>query len=216
VLEEVLAFLNIVFINMVMSGDNALMVAMAAASLPADLRKKAIFYGMSCAVVILVICTATAAQLLQIKGLTFVGGLLLAWICWRMWGDLREGGMTEEELEATMSGKGEAVHHAHGEEHKAPPSLRRALTNIILVNLSMSVDNVLAVAGAARGHLVLLVIGLSLSVAMMAVASLFLARLLIRYTWIGYIGLVVIIWVCGDMLWRGGEEIWPYVSEWLQ
>lgn len=206
--SPIFAFFNIIFINIVMSGDNAIIVGMAAASLPAELRKKAILYGILLAIALRIVFTVVAIQLLAIIGLTFFGGLLLAWVCWRMWCDLRSGSMAEVDLDTTVAAKvvDEAVAHASAD--KPVPTLQRALINIVVADLSMSLDNVLAVAGAARGHFFVLVFGLTLSIALMAVAATFIAKLLVRYHWIAYLGLAIIVYVAGDMLYRGGEEIY--------
>jgi YjbE family integral membrane protein len=197
---EVTAFLMVVVIDLVMSGDNAIIIGMAANSLPKDLRRKAIIYGIMGATVLRIAFAATAVQLLQIIGLTLAGGLLLVWVCWRMWRELRKG-KTLAEMEA------EAAANPEGAAAQTPTTMRSALLNIIIADVSMSLDNVLAVAGAARDHMNILIFGLVLSIALMAVASTYIANLLDRYPWISYIGLAIILYVAGDMIWRGGFEV---------
>jgi len=197
---EFTAFLLVIAIDLVMSGDNAIIIGMAANSLPKELRRKAIIYGIMGATVLRIIFAAIAAQLLQVIGLTLAGGFLLTWVCWQMWQELREHkSLAEMEAEAAAESakKGE----------QSTVNIRRAMRNIIIADVSMSLDNVLAVAGAARDHLVVLIFGLVLSIALMAVASTFIANLLDRYHWISYIGLAIIVYVAGDMIWRGGFEI---------
>ena len=197
---QVTAFLLVIAIDLVMSGDNAIIIGIAANSLPKELRRKAIIYGIMGATVLRIMFAAVAVQLLQIIGLTLAGGLLLSWVCWQMWRELREHkSLAEMEAEA-------AVKTAEDDD-QTNISIRRAMRNIIIADLSMSLDNVLAVAGAARDHLEILIFGLVLSIALMAVASTFIANLLDRYHWISYIGLAVIAYVAGDMIWRGGFEV---------
>ena len=197
---EITAFFLVVAIDLVMSGDNAIIIGMAANSLPKELRKKAIIYGIMGATVLRIIFAAIAVQLLQIIGLTLAGGLLLSWVCWQMWQELREH-KSLAEMEA------EAAEKMDDKDGQSKVGIRRAMRNIIIADVSMSLDNVLAVAGAARDHLEILIFGLVLSIALMAVASTFIANLLDRYHWISYIGLAIIAYVAGDMIWRGGFEL---------
>ncbi len=185
----------IIVIDIVMSGDNAIIIGMAAAGLPPELRRRAIVYGIAGAAVIRILFAATVLHLLDILGLTLAGGLLLAWVCWRMWRDLHD-------RSATAVDGGRAAGNA-----KPTKTLRGAMINIIVADVSMSLDNVLAVAGAARDHMGMLVFGLVLSIALMAVAANYIAGLLERHKWIAYVGLVVIVYVAGDMIWRGTHEI---------
>ncbi|MEL0107332.1 MAG: TerC family protein [Rhodospirillales bacterium] len=201
--SELKAFLLVIAIDLVMSGDNAIVIGIAANSLPPELRKKAIFYGILGATVLRILFASITVQLLEIIGLTLAGGLLLTWVCWQMWVEIRQHkplAEIEAEAEATAAATGE-------NSTTEQPSIRKAMRNIILADLSMSLDNVLAVAGAARDHLEILIFGLVLSIALMAVASTFIANLLDRHHWISYIGLAVIAYVAGDMIWRGGFEV---------
>jgi YjbE family integral membrane protein len=187
------ALLQVVLIDLVMSGDNAIIIGMAVAGLPAENRTKIIFWGVAGATVLRIGFAAITTQLLQIIGLTLAGGLLLLWVVWRMYRELR----------------GRPRHSADGAaDGKAPPkTMRQAMVQIIAADVSMSLDNVLAVAGAARDHLAVLWFGLILSVILMAVASNFIARILDRYHWVAWIGFLIILYVAGDMIWDGMHEV---------
>ena len=183
---------TIVIIDIVLSGDNAIVIGMAVAGLPEPMRRKAIVMGIAAATLLRVIFALITVQLLSITGLTFIGGLLLLWVCWRMWQEIRR-----PHLSAPAAAGG----------HPSAPSLRQALTLIVIADVSMSLDNVLAVAGAARGEVPILIFGLALSIALMAVAATFIAKLMQRHPWIAYVGLVVLLGVAVDMTWRGGGEV---------
>ena len=189
------ALLSIIVIDIVMSGDNAIVIGMAVAGLPPVLRRRAIIAGIAAATVLRICFALIVVELLSIVGLLFVGGLLLAWVCWRMWRDIRGGQLTRD------PGSSEFEHAA--DKGSKATTIRQALIVIVVADVSMSLDNVLAVGGASQGHHVLLVFGLVLSIVLMAVAANFIARLLHRHHWIAYIGLAVLVWVTGDMLWRG-------------
>ena len=191
------ALVLIIVIDIVMSGDNAIIIGMAAAGLPPDLRKKAIIYGIVGATALRIVFAAVVVLLLKMPGLMFVGGLLLLWVCWRMWRDIRADHSVED-----IAAQSEAK-SAKGSEK----TLRTAMVNIIVADVSMSLDNVLAVAGVARDHMSMLVFGLLLSIALMGVTANYIARLLERYYWISYLGLFVIACVAIDMIWDGGCEI---------
>jgi YjbE family integral membrane protein len=198
---ELVALVQIIVIDIVMSGDNAIIIGLAAAGLPPELRKKAIIYGIVGATVLRIIFASVVVQLLSIIGIMLAGGLLLLWVCWRMWQELRAGQSIEE---ITAEAKANA-------KDAPPKSLRTAMINIVVADVSMSLDNVLAVAGAARDHLEMLIFGLVLSIALMGVTANYIAKLLERYTWIGYLGLAIIAYVAIDMIWRGSQEIHIYV-----
>jgi YjbE family integral membrane protein len=198
---DMLALVQIIVIDIVMSGDNAIIIGLAAAGLPPELRKKAIIYGIVGATVLRIIFALLVVQLLSIVGIMLAGGLLLLWVCWRMWQELRAGQSVEE-----------ITAEAEANAKDAPPkSLRTAMINIVVADVSMSLDNVLAVAGAARDHLEMLIFGLVLSIALMGVTASYIAKLLERYTWISYLGLAIIAYVAIDMIWRGSQEIHTYV-----
>ena len=192
------AFVQIVLIDIVMSGDNAIIIGMAAASLPPELRKKAIFWGIIGATVLRIFFAVIVVQLLAIIGIKVVGGLLLLWVCWRMWQEIRAG-VTVEDMEREADEKAQ----------KGPPkTMRMAMINIIVADATMSLDNVLAVAGAARDHLEMLIFGLVLSIALMALTANFIAKLLEKHSWLGYLGLAIIAYVAVQMLWQGSAEVY--------
>ena len=194
---ELSTLVMIIVIDIVMSGDNAIIIGMAAAGLPPDLRKKAIMYGIVGATALRIVFAVLVVLLLEMKGLKFAGGLLLLWVCWRMWRDIRADHSVEE-----IAAAAEAT-SAKGLEK----TLRTAMVNIIVADVSMSLDNVLAVAGAARDHMNMLIFGLVLSISLMGVTANYIARLLERYSWISYLGLFIIAYVAIDMIWSGGCEI---------
>ncbi len=196
------AFLQVIAIDLVLAGDNAIVIGLAAAGLPAHLRRKAILVGIIAATVLRIAFAALTVQLLAIVGLQLFGGLLLVWVCWKMWSELREQNssgadtVTDEEADLTKG-------------HK---TFFQAATQIVIADVSMSLDNVLAVAGAAQDHVTVLIIGLVVSIALMGLAANLVAKLLHRYRWISYVGLAVIVYVAANMLYHGGLEVWPYVQ----
>ena len=194
---QVIAFLQVVAIDLVLSGDNAVVIGLAVAGLPLALRKKAIIFGIVVATILRIIFAALTVYLLKVPGLLLVGGLLLAWVCWNMWTEIRGGGQEQ----VTMT-----------DNDDVKIGMRRALRNIIIADVSMSLDNVLAVAGAARDHIEILIFGLVLSIALMAFAANYIARLLDKYRWIAYVGLAIIIWVSADMIYRGGLEVHALIN----
>jgi YjbE family integral membrane protein len=198
---EISAILQVVFINVVLSGDNAIVVGMAAAGAPAAIRPKVIFYGIAGAVALRVVMALLAVQFLQVVGLLFAGGVLLLWVCWKLYREIRES--AEEHIGTdTLSqiNDGEVV----VENGK---SLSEAIWQILVADVSMSLDNVLAVAGAAREHPYIMAAGLVLSVALMGAAATLIARLLDRHRWLAWVGLVVIVYVAVHMIWEGGWQI---------
>jgi YjbE family integral membrane protein len=188
------ALVQVVLIDLVMSGDNAIIIGMAVAGLPAANRTKIIFWGVAGATLLRIGFAAVTTQLLQIIGLTLAGGLLLLWVAWRMYRELR------------LKAKHEASEVAEA-EHAGAKTPRQAMIQIIAADVSMSLDNVLAVAGAARDHIGVLWFGLILSVILMAVASNFIARILDRYHWVAWIGFLIILYVALDMIWDGTHEV---------
>ncbi len=207
--QGLIALGQVIMIDLVLAGDNAIVIGLAAAGLPKDQRNKAIFVGIVAATVLRIIFAALTTQLLQILGLLLVGGILLLWVCWKMWRELREGHHEAEAL-AAVSGQDAG---ADGSAAKAAPrkTFSQAAWQIVIADISMSLDNVLAVAGAARDHPSVLVIGLVLSIALMGLAASFIARLLQRHRWIAYVGLVIILYVALDMIYRGAVEVWPHL-----
>jgi YjbE family integral membrane protein len=205
------ALLQVIAIDLVLAGDNAVVIGLAAAGLPKEQRGKAILIGIVAATVLRIGFASITVQLLEIIGLLLVGGLLLLWVCWKMWRELRT---THAEAHAAQEALANADLDASGTIAEGAPrkTMRQAATQIIVADVSMSLDNVLAVAGAAREHPTVLIIGLALSIALMGFAASFIARLLERYRWIAYVGLVIILYVALDMIFRGSQEIWPAVA----
>lgn len=195
----VIAFFKVVVIDLVMAGDNAVAVGMAAAGLPDKDRKRAIFLGLSAAVVMLIGFALIAVWLLNQVGLLLAGGVLLLWVCWKMWSDLRHHS-DEVEGERTLD------HETAGKPGKKK-TLLSALITILVADLSMSLDNVLAVAGAAREHPWVLVFGLILSVTLMGVAATWIAKLLMKWRWLGYFGLAIVLFVSMNMIWQGHRQV---------
>ena len=182
------ALAQVLMIDVVLAGDNAVVIGMAAARVPPAIRAKVIFIGLAAAVVFRLGMAVIAVRLLGIIGLTLAGGILLLWVAWRFWRDLSR-------------------HQPNQVQVDAKGSLGRAIFQIVLADISMSLDNVLAVAGAAREHLDVLAIGLLLSVALMGAAAGLIARLLDRFRWISYLGLAVVIYVALSMIWSGSHDV---------
>ena len=189
---------NIMMIDIVLAGDNAIVVGMAASRVHPNVRAKVIFWGITAAVVLRILFAATTSQLLQIVGLTLAGGILLLWVCWKMYRQITMG----EGHEHAADGEPGA-----GTRNVAYVSTLAAIWQITVADVSMSLDNVLAVAGAAKGSTLVLVIGLAVAIVLMAVASHFIARLLVKYPWITWIGLFVILYVALDMIYTGSHEV---------
>ena len=185
------AFLQVLMIDIVLAGDNAIVVGALAAGLPADQRKKVIFLGVIAALVLRIAFALVVTQLMQIVGLIFVGGLLLVWVAWRMWRDLRSG----PDDPATEAHEGSGLRPAK--------SFAAAAWAVAIADVSMSLDNVLAVAGAARDHPGILIVGLIFAVALMGLAANVIATYIERYRWIAYVGLAVIVYVAGKMIYDG-------------
>jgi len=206
--DAIAALFQVVIIDLALAGDNAIVVGMAAAGLPQEQRARAIIVGMMGATALLVLFAGITTQLLKLVGLLFAGGILLLWVCWKMWRELRSS--VTEEQEALEALTGYDI-NADGTIAGCAPrkTLGQAAGQIIIADLSMSLDNVLAVAGAAREHPIVLVFGLSLSVVLMGIAATFIARLLQKHRWLAYIGLAVILYVAFGMVYRGALELRP-------
>ncbi|ARS28116.1 TerC family protein [Sphingomonas sp. KC8] len=188
------AFGQVLMIDIMLAGDNAIVVGALAAGLPADQRRKVIMIGIVAALVLRIAFALVVTQLMQIVGLIFAGGLLLLWVSWKMYRELHPAGGSAGSPEIA------------GDEHSGVPSAKSfagAAWAVAVADVSMSLDNVLAVAGAARDHPGILIVGLILSVALMGVAANFIARYIERYRWIAYVGLVVIVYVAGKMIYDG-------------
>ncbi|MET4222044.1 YjbE family integral membrane protein [Bradyrhizobium sp. LB7.2] len=195
--------LQVVLIDLVLAGDNAIVVGLAAAGLPQAQRVKAILIGIVAATILRMLFAGLATQILQIVGLLLAGGILLLWVCWKMWRELRASSTNP------MGAKETAGVIAANKPRK---TLVQAVWQIIAADVSMSLDNVLAVAGAAREHPVVMIFGLGLSIAMMGVAASLIARLLQDHRWIAYVGLAVILYVAVEMIFRGTLDIMKVAS----
>lgn len=204
------ALMQVIAIDLVLAGDNAVVIGLAAAGLPKEQRTRAILVGILAATVLRITFALFTTKLLAITGLLLAGGILLLWVCWKMWRELRNGHAEAEAQEALQN----ADLNKDGTIAGGAPvkSFREAATQIVIADVSMSLDNVLAVAGAAREHPTVLIIGLALSIALMGLAASLIARLLNRHRWIAYIGLVIILYVALDMIWRGWHEVGPAVQ----
>jgi YjbE family integral membrane protein len=202
---------QVIMIDLVLAGDNAVVIGLAAAGLPKDQRNKAIFVGIIAATVLRIGFASITTQLLQVLGLILVGGILLLWVSWKMWRELRDGHAEEEGVEAVT---GEDI-TADGTVAGGTPrkTFAQAAWQIIVADVSMSLDNVLAVAGAAREHPGVLVVGLVLSIALMGLAASFIAKLLQKHRWIAYVGLAIILYVALEMIYRGAMELYPVAMQ---
>lgn len=211
---------QVIIIDLVLAGDNAIVVGMAAAGLPKEQRGKVILIGIAAATVLRILFALVTNQLLLIIGLTLAGGLLLLWVCWKFWRELSHQ-RRERLCEAAKSCRDLTRDERH--ELTEPPealpgaspakTMRQAIVQIVIADVSMSLDNVLAVAGAASEHTWVLVVGLVLSVGLMGLAAAAIANLLKRFHWIAYVGLAIILWVAVDMIWRGSMEVATQVGD---
>jgi YjbE family integral membrane protein len=205
------ALFKVILIDLVLAGDNAIVIGLAAAGLPEQQRAKAILIGIGAATLMRIGFAGITTQLLQVVGLLLAGGLLLLWVSWKMWRELRT--MHAEE-NAAVEAVSDFDVNADGTIVGVAPrkTLAQATWQIIIADVSMSLDNVLAVAGAARDHPYVLVFGLILSIALMGLAASFIARLLQKHRWIAYVGLAVILYVALEMSYRGFIEVKPMVT----
>jgi YjbE family integral membrane protein len=196
--DHISKLIQIIFVDLVLAGDNAIVIGLVAAKFSKDYRRKVIFYGVGVAVVLRIVFALITVQLLALKGLLLVGGLLLLWICWKLWQDLRHphiGTNIEEKPDS--------------DSNTVNPPLGSAIFQIVMADVSMSLDNVLAVAGIAEGHNGVLVFGLTLSVIFMTVAASVIADTLQKHRWIGYLGLAIILYVAVKMLIDGYHQLFP-------
>jgi YjbE family integral membrane protein len=203
--DALTALLQVVLIDLVLAGDNAVVIGLAAAGLPAEQRRRAIVVGIVAATGLRIVFAGIATQLLQVIGLLLAGGVLLLWVCWKMWRELRDQPAHSSEL---------AFSHGRGASRAAVPrkSFGQAAAQIVAADVSMSLDNVLAVAGAAREHPYILAFGLLLSVALMGIAADLLGRVLQKQRWIAYVGLAIIVYVAFEMIYRGSLELAPVIA----
>jgi YjbE family integral membrane protein len=207
--EAVVAFIQVVAIDLVLAGDNAVVIGLAAAGLPTEQRTRAILIGIVGATALRIVFAGLTTQLLQIVGLLFAGGILLLWVCWKIWRELRtitdlDGVATQGDWDINRDGTiaGRARRKTFGQ----------AALQIVAADVSMSLDNVLAVAGAAREHPIVLVLGLVFSITLMGVAANWVARLLQKHRWIAYAGLAIIFYVACEMIYRGAHELKPIIN----
>jgi len=190
---ELVALAQVLVIDLVLAGDNAIVVGLAVNGLAPEQRRRAILLGVAAATGLRIVFALVTLQLLAIVGLLFAGGVLLLWVCWRMYRELRRSRHSQAAA-------------------AAPKTMRAAMLQIVLADLSMSLDNVLAVAGAAREHPWVLVLGLTISVVLMGLAASLVARLLDRYRWLAWLGLAVVLYIAAKMIWAGGHEVFQAVT----
>ncbi|PVM90213.1 tellurium resistance protein TerC [Caulobacter radicis] len=197
------AFLQVLMIDLVLAGDNAVAVGLAAGGLPVKDRKKVILYGLGAAVVLRIGFALITTWLLGVVGLLLAGGLLLLWVCWKMWRELRDQAQHDEADAAAVLDSDPTT------EPRAKPakSFKSAFLQVLIADVSMSLDNVLAVAGAAREHPGILVFGLLLSIALMGLAANAIAKLLHKHRWIGFVGLAIVLYVALHMIWEGHRSV---------
>lgn len=193
--QDLIALINVIMIDVVLAGDNAIIVGMAASRVAPEIRKRVIFWGIAGAVVLRILFAGVTAQLLTVVGLTLAGGILLLWVCWKMYRQLTIGNADPD------------APHGHGAAPLATMTFGQAVSQVVLADVTMSLDNVLAVAGAAKGSLAVLSLGLAIAIVLMAVASHYIARLLVRYPWITWIGLAIVLYVALAMIWDGWHQI---------
>lgn len=193
---------RIVIADLVLSGDNALIIGMAAAGLSPELRKKAILFGMVIAAVLRIVFAVVATNLLGIPGLLFIGALLLFWVCWRLYTEIRDG--QAHQGEEAMEAAGDPTQGYTGAPRR---TLGAALISITIADVSMSLDNVLAVAAIADGDSTKLIFGLGLAIVLMAFAATIIMKLLTNYPWISWVGLIVLIYVAVEMFYRGVVDV---------
>lgn len=219
-LTELGALLQVVMVDLVLAGDNAIVVGMVAAGLPPRDRSRVIMIGIAAATLLRVVFAVITSQLMQVIGLTLAGGILLLWVCWKLWRELRDQSRESAAVDQVEAGVAGILPTADFDESlgatPAPEidggeagrkTLRQAAIQIVVADVSMSLDNVLAVAGVARDHTWVLVVGLVLSVAFMGAAAALIAGLLKRFHWIAYVGLAVIFYVALQMIWDGTHAV---------
>ena len=194
--HPLVALLQVILIDITLAGDNAIVVGLAASRVASDKRSRVMFWGIAGAVVLRVLLAAVTLQLIAIVGLTLAGGILLLWVCWKI----------ARELRTFRGGRSGAAGQAPDPEQQPMP-FWSGVVQIIVADVSMSLDNVLAVAGAAKGNLVVLVAGLAFSIALMAAAATLVAKLLARHRWVAWLGLAIILYVAVEMIWRGALEL---------
>ena len=206
-MSELSALGTVIVIDLVLAGDNAIVVGMVAAGLPKEQRSKVIAIGIVAATLLRIVFTGSVTYLLQIIGLLLAGGILLLWVAWKLWREL-EGDRNSRRARRDKAAADGPVVETEDDAPPAPKTFGAAVFQVIIADVTMSLDNVLGVAGAAREHFWVLVVGLALSIGFMGVAATAIAGLLNRYHWIAYVGMVVIAYVAVVMIWEGGLEVW--------
>ena len=199
--DALVALGTVIMIDLVLAGDNAVVIGMAAAGLPAEQRNRVLLIGIVAATGLRIVFAGVTTQLLEIVGLLFAGGVLLLWVSWKLWREIRAQGRHD-----TAEGE-KVLEGGSGEIDMPRKTLRQAIIQIIVADISMSLDNVLAVAGASRDHPYVLVFGLAISVVLMGAAAVVIAKALQKHRWIAYVGLILILYVAIKMMWDGGHEI---------
>ncbi|MDA8699866.1 TerC family protein [Amylibacter sp.] len=200
-LDVIVGYSQIIIADLILSGDNALVIGMAAAGLPSEQRKKAIFYGMLIAAVLRIVFALIATYLLGVKGLLFFGSILLFWVCWTLFKEIKNGSHSEEGVSS------DGTLNSLSDSNVPQKTMFSALLSITIADITMSLDNVLAVAGIANGDTQMLVFGLGLAIVLMAFAATLIMKLLAKYHWISWIGLFVLVYVAGEMMYRGFYDI---------
>ena len=200
--ETVMAYGQIIIADLILSGDNALIIGMAAAGLSPKLRKRAILYGMVIAAVLRIVFAVIATTLLDIPGILFIGSVLLFWVCWRLFQEIRDS--MEREAQEAMLAANDLEQGYTGAPRK---TMAGALISITIADVSMSLDNVLAVAAIADGDKQILIFGLGLAIILMVFAATLIMKLLTNYPWISWLGLIVLLYVAGEMMYRGFFDI---------
>ena len=201
-LEWVLDVIQIIVADIVLSGDNALIIGMAAASVPEESRKKVIFIGLMAAAILRILFALVASYLISIPGLLLLGGLLLFWVCWKFYNDIKEFSSSDEEkekLQKDISGKG----------------LKGALITIIIADISMSLDNVIAITAIARDNKTLLILGIAFAILIMALFATAIVKLLTKFKWLSYLGLTFLVYLSSKMTLDGWLQIYPYINNYL-
>ena len=201
-LEWVLDVTQIIIADIVLSGDNALIIGMAAASVPEKSRKKVIFIGLMAAAILRILFALIASYLISIPGLLLLGGLLLFWVCWKFYNDIKEFSSSDEEkekLQKDVSGKG----------------LKGALITIIIADISMSLDNVIAITAIARDNKSLLILGIAFAILIMALFATAIVKLLTKFKWLSYLGLTFLVYLSSKMTLDGWLQIYPYINNYL-
>ena len=196
--DQFSALIQVILVDIVLAGDNVIVIGLVASAFPREIRRRIIIFGLLFAAVARICFTVIAAELLQFSGIMLVGGLLLLWVCWSLWRDVWR----------TKQSQNSSNYVAKG----TPSSIKRAALQIVLADLTMSLDNILAVAAIARDHLVVLAIGLVLSIALMAISADFVSRILGRYRWVAFLGVAVIFYVSLSMIWIGMADLVPHIS----